>query len=206
MRMERIDSKPFDTPEHPTVSSLLLDGVKQMDPAAWSRLVGIFGPVVYRWCRLSGIREGDAPDVVQEVFASVARGIGTFERQKQQGSFRCWLATITRNRVRDHFRRQAHRETAAGGSEALQRLEQHAESLDSTITPDSANGAVVRQMLESVRAEFEPSTWDAFWKTTIEGYMAAEVAEATGLSTASVYQAKSRVLRRLRQRLQETPD
>jgi RNA polymerase sigma-70 factor, ECF subfamily len=204
--MERFDSQPPDPPEHPTVSSLLLDGAKQMDPVAWSRLVSTFGPVVYRWCRSSGIRESDAPDVVQEVFASVARGIGTFERQKEQGSFRSWLATITRNRVRDHFRRQAQRETAAGGTDALQRLEQHAESLDSTITPESASGAVARQVIESVRAEFEPSTWNAFWETTIEGHSAAEVAEATGLSTASIYQAKSRVLRRLRQRLSEMPD
>jgi RNA polymerase sigma-70 factor, ECF subfamily len=113
--MERFDSQPPDPPEHPTVSSLLLDGAKQMDPVAWSRLVSTFGPVVYRWCRSSGIRDSDAPDVVQEVFASVARGIGTFERQKEQGSFRSWLATITRNRVRDHFRRQSQRETAAGG-------------------------------------------------------------------------------------------
>jgi RNA polymerase sigma-70 factor, ECF subfamily len=201
--MERFDSQPPDPPEHPTVSSLLLGGAKQMDPAAWSRLVSTFGPIVYRWCRSSGIRESDAPDVVQEVFASVARGIGTFERQKEQGSFRSWLATITRNRVRDHFRQQAKSEVAAGGTEALQRLEQHAESLDSTITPESAAGAVARQVLESVRAEFEPSTWNAFWRTTIEGHSAAEVAAATGLSTASIYQAKSRVLRRLRHRLAE---
>ena len=67
----------------------------------------------------------------QEVFASVARGIVKFRRDKDQGSFRSWLATITRNRVRDYFRRHAAREVAAGGTDALRRLEQHAESLDS---------------------------------------------------------------------------
>ena len=204
--MKPFESQPADPPEHPTVSSFLLGGAQRMDPGAWSRLVSTFGPVVYRWCRSSGVPETDAPDVVQEVFVSVARGIGTFERQKEQGSFRSWLATITRNRVRDYFRRQAQREAAAGGTDALQRLEQHAESLDSTIAPESARGAIARQVLERMRAEFEPSTWNAFWKTTIEGHSASEVAAATGLSTASIYQAKSRVLRRLRQRLLEMPD
>jgi RNA polymerase sigma-70 factor, ECF subfamily len=204
--MDRFDSQSTDPPEHPTVSSLLLGGAKQMDPVAWSRLVSTFGPIVYRWCRSSGIRESDAADVVQEVFASVARGIATFERQKEQGSFRSWLATITRNRVRDHFRRHAQREAAAGGTEALQRLEQHAESLDSTITPQSAAAAIARQVLQSVQTEFEPSTWNVFCKTVIEGQSTAEVAAATGLSNASIYQAKSRVLRRLRQRLAEMPD
>ncbi|TWU42153.1 Sigma-70, region 4 [Novipirellula artificiosorum] len=51
--------------------------------------------------------------------------------------------------------------------------------------------------------EFESSTWKAFWLITIEDKSAAEVAERTGLSRASVYQAKSRVLRRLRQRMEE---
>lgn len=192
--------------EHPTVSSLLLGEVQRMDPAAWSRLVDTFGGIVYRWCRTSGVSENDAADVVQDVFASVARGIGGFQRQKAQGSFRSWLATITRNRVRDHFRRQSAQQAPVGGTDAWQALEQHPELLESTICADSAQHAVVRRVFASVQAEFEPATWQAFWLTTVENLAAAEVAQATGLGIASVYQAKSRVLRRLRQRLGELPE
>ena len=60
--------------------------------------------------------------------------------------------------------------------------------------------------MDSVEAEFEPKTWQAFWQTVVEGKSTADAADATGLSTASVYQAKSRVLRRLRARLAEIPD
>jgi RNA polymerase sigma-70 factor, ECF subfamily len=192
-------------PEHPTVSSLLLEGVQRMDPVAWSRLVDSFGEIVYRWCRVSGVSPTDAEDLVQEVFASVARGVGTFERQKAEGSFRSWLATITRNRVRDYFRRQAEREVAAGGTDAQARLEQQADQLESTICPEGMENALVKRLLDAVRVEFEPATWNAFWATAIDGRQASDVAEATGLSVASVYQAKSRVLRRLRQRLSELP-
>lgn len=192
--------------EHPTLSSMLLADVQQMDAAAWSRLVDTFGPIVYRWCRSSGVNPADASDVVQEVFASVARGIPSFRREKDQGSFRSWLATITRNRIRDHFRRRAAREAAAGGTDALRQLEQHADSLDSTICPDNAAKPIVRRVLDGVRAEFEPSTWNAFWMTAVDGKSAADVAEAMGLSIASVYQAKSRILKRLRQRLADVPD
>jgi DNA-directed RNA polymerase specialized sigma24 family protein len=97
-------SEPFSTsksPEIPTLSTSFLGQVQGMDPAGWSRLVMTFAPIVYRWCRRSGIRESDAPDVMQEVFATVARGIVDFERRQEQGSFRAWLATITRSRVRD---------------------------------------------------------------------------------------------------------
>ncbi|QDV46948.1 RNA polymerase sigma factor RpoE [Stieleria neptunia] len=192
-------------PEHPTLSHPFLEGVQQNDPAQWSRLVETFGPIVYRWCRTSGVAESDAPDVVQEIFASVARGICGFERQKESGSFRSWLATITRNRVRDHFRKLAGRQPAEGGTEALRRLQQKADSLDESIDGDSISSPLVRQVLKSVKVEFEPATWDAFWLSTIESQPAALVAETTGLSVASVYQSKSRVLRKLRQRLSELP-
>ncbi|TWT83086.1 RNA polymerase sigma factor CnrH [Planctomycetes bacterium CA13] len=173
-----------------------------MDPDAWSRLATTFGPIVYKWCRVSNVPMSDAADVVQDVFASVARGISDFERQKQEGSFRSWLATITRNRTADYFRRAAKAQAAIGGTDAMLAMQRHAESLESTISEASVEAAISHQLLQQVRAEFETATWDAFWLTTIEEKSASEAAEITGLSRASVYQAKSRILRRLRQRLE----
>jgi RNA polymerase sigma-70 factor (ECF subfamily) len=182
-----------------------LEGVKQFDPTQWSRLVETFGPIVYRWCRTSGVADGDAPDIVQEVFSSVARGIGSFQPQKGSGSFRSWLATITRNRIRDHFRKVNGQAKAEGGTEALERLHQKADWLDESIDGGSISSPLVRQVLKSVEAEFETTTWQAFWMTTIENKPASFVAESTGLSLASVYQSKSRVLSKLRKRLAELP-
>ena len=203
--MESADDKSAGLPEHPTLSSMLLTNVQQMDPAGWSRLVKTFGPIVYRWCRTSGVSESDAPDLVQDVFASVARGIGSFQRKKSAGSFRSWLATITRNRVRDYFRRQAKVQQAEGGTAALNRLQQQPDGLESSICADSIDSPLVRGVLDSVRTEFEQVTWQAFWLTTVEGKQAADVAATVGISQASVYQAKSRVLRRLRERMSEIP-
>jgi RNA polymerase sigma-70 factor, ECF subfamily len=191
--------------EQPTLSSQLLFAVQRMDPAGWSRLVTTFGPIVYRWCRTSGVREADAPDVVQEVFAAVARSVPKFEREKSQGSFRSWLATITRNKVRDYFRSQALRPNAEGGTHALVELHLVPEDLDSTICAESAKIPLIRTVLQQVEAEFEEATWKAFWMATIDGEKAADVAAKLGTSTASVYQSKSRVLRRLRERLAEIP-
>jgi RNA polymerase sigma-70 factor, ECF subfamily len=191
--------------EHPTLSSQFLLGVQRMEPALWSRLVTTFGPIVYRWCRTSGVRDADAPDVVQDVFAAVARGIVSFERERSQGSFRSWLATITRNKVRDYFRALSKRPIGEGGSEAWGQLQNIPQDLDSTICADNATQPLIREVLAQVEAEFEKMTWKAFWLTTVEGANAKDVAGQLGISTASVYQAKSRVLRRLRQRLAELP-
>ncbi len=189
-------------PEHPTLSSMLLAQVQQMDSQGWDRLVQIFGPIIYRWCRTAGIDNSEAPDIVQEVFASLVRGIPDFRRLKETGSFRCWLATITRNCIRDHFRKQT-LEQAAGGTAGLTRLQQQAELHESTTFTDNIRSPALRRVLDAVQAEFEVLTWDAFWMTVVDGCPPLEVADLTGMSPASVYQAKSRVLRRLRQRLKE---
>ncbi len=192
-------------PEHPTLSTNWLAGAQKMDADAWHRLVGVFGPIVYRWCRASSVPASDAADVVQEVFATVARGISDFERQKSAGSFRSWLAIITRSRTADYFRRAAKHQAAAGGTEAMLAMQRYAEAVDSTITHANLQSTISQQVLAQAKAEFEPSTWDAFWQTTIDGKSASEVAQLTGLSRASVYQAKSRILRNLRQRMVGLP-
>ena len=107
--------------------------------------------------------------------------VGSFQRQKTEGSFRSWLATITRNKVRDHFRDQAKHEAAAGGTAAWQRLQEQPEELDSTICPESARSAVNRRVLESLRNEFEATTWSAFWMTAVDGKPAAEVSAVLAL-------------------------
>ena len=207
-------SNSANLPQHPTLSSILLDGARQMDPSSWARLVTTFGPVVYGWCRAAGISESDAPDIVQDVFVTVARGIPSFQRQKPAGSFRSWLATITRSRLTDFLRKQSREPRAAGGSDALESQRQWvdpaaddiASTVDSAVDVGAAKHAVEQQMLRDIAAEFENKTWQAFWLTTVDAKTAAEAARATGISVASVYQAKSRVLRRLRQRLAELPE
>ncbi len=60
---------------------------------------------------------------------------------------------------------------------------------------------VVRETLNSVKADFKETTWNAFWRVTVDNRSVAIVAEELSISVDSVYQAKSRVLRRLRQEL-----
>ncbi|MGI9516549.1 MAG: RNA polymerase sigma factor [Pirellulaceae bacterium] len=191
---------------HPSLSTALLARVQQMEPDAWNRLVETFGPIVYQWARTSGLNADDAADVVQDVFAKVAKGIVSFERQKQHGSFRSWLATITRNRIRDFFRRdQVKHPSPAGGTEALQQMQNVPDPLQDSISELDIDRRLPARVLELVQSEIEPRTWQAFWLTTVEARTARDVAEQLEMQLASVYQAKSRVLRRLRQRLDELP-
>src|SRR5262245_45750855 len=96
-------------------SPSLLDRARGNDADAWRRLVELYSPLVYHWCRRSGFTSHDAADVLQDVFQSVFRALPNFQRGKS-GAFRAWLWTITRNKIRNAVRKKV--PDAAGGSTA----------------------------------------------------------------------------------------
>ncbi len=192
-----------------SVSSTLLDQLRSGRPEAWERLVRLYSPVVYRWCRRSGLAAEDAADVLQEVLSAVMLHLPDFHRDGPQDSFSGWLATIARNKVRDLYRRRHGKAAAQGGSTAQRRMAevpQPSEPSEDCIRPDAESAAwLSRGVLETIRAEFESQTWEAFWRTTVEGRPPAHVARDLEMSVPAVYMAKSRVLRRLRQVMGELP-
>jgi RNA polymerase sigma-70 factor (ECF subfamily) len=58
---------------------------------------------------------------------------------------------------------------------------------------------VLRCLLDLVEQEFEPKTFRAFRRLTLDGATGAEVAAELGLSVGAVYVAKTRVMRRIRE-------
>ncbi|HUY31871.1 MAG TPA: sigma-70 family RNA polymerase sigma factor [Pirellulales bacterium] len=93
---------PFTAASEATSTSLL-ERVKTHDALAWRRLLALYGPLVYHWARQKRLQDQDASDIVQEVFRNVATHIGSFRRDREGDSFRGWLWTITRNKIRDQI-------------------------------------------------------------------------------------------------------
>ena len=190
-----------------SISTTLLIRLRDQQPEAWERLMRVFGPLAYQWCRRAGLSPPDAADATQEIFRSVATGLPRFRRDRPGDTFRGWLATIAQNRIRDHFRRQAGRPAAPGGTgfhELLQNVPDPGESSFDAGPEGSAEmerRGVMRRTLDCVRAEFETTTWTAFWRTTVDGASPIDVAAELGASLNAVYKAKGRVLRRLRDEL-----
>jgi len=185
-----------------STSTSLLERVKAQDAEAWQRFTRIYSPLVYFWCRRFGLAAEDARDVIQEVFRAVYSSVGRFRSDRPGDTFRGWLWTITRNKIRDHARgRQGHAE-AEGGTEAQRKLQEIPDTPpDDSGSPDSSTFCIAHRALELMKVDFEERTWQAFWQTSVEDRPPAEVAKAMGMSVDAVYQAKSRVLGRLRQEL-----
>ncbi|MCE9529786.1 MAG: sigma-70 family RNA polymerase sigma factor [Planctomycetes bacterium] len=161
----------------------------------------LYSPLIYYWCRKCGLSETDAADIGQEVFSSVARGIGKYRHDQVGASFRGWLRTITVNKVRDWCRRRPPG-IDAGGADLLAQLP----SIVDGEQKDSGDGKVVddelillRQAVEMVLSEFHEETRKAFLRVVVDQMSPAEVAEELGISVNSVYLAKSRVRRRLKE-------
>jgi RNA polymerase sigma-70 factor (ECF subfamily) len=187
-----------------STSSSLLERVKARDPNAWRRMCDLYGPYIYRWCRRAGVQQADAADIAQEVFRTVAAKIADFQSGRP-GGLRAWLQVITRNKIGDHLRRRQSQAQGQGGTAAQDQLNEIAESPDSVSAADmdAQDNLLPHRALSLVRGEFADRTWRAFWLVLAEERSPAEVAQQLGMTLAAVYMAKSRVLCRLRQELDE---
>lgn len=192
-----------------STSTSLLERVKAQDTEAWQRLVKLYGPLVYGWCRQSHLQAEDAADVFQEVFAALASHVAEFRRDRPGDSFRAWLATIVRNKIRDHFRRRRGKAQAQGGTDAQQRLAEIPEELPASLvsgSPSDQESFLEHRAMELARAGVEDRTWHAFWRVTVGGQSPAEVAEGLGMNVRAVYEAKYRVMRIIRRELADLAD
>ncbi|MDA1050669.1 MAG: sigma-70 family RNA polymerase sigma factor [Planctomycetota bacterium] len=196
-------ANPSDASSHAT-SPTLVGRVQANEAAAWQRLVDLYGPLIYSWAGRGGLADEDAADVMQEVFAAVAKAIRRFD-PAARGRFRGWLWTITRNKIRDHHRRLVDEPEGRGGDTALRELSELPDQWDDDASDATRHEvrALYHRAVEIIRKDFEPNTWQAFWFSVVEEQSTDEIARQLGLSANSVRQAKSRVLRRLRAELGE---
>jgi len=51
---------------------------------------------------------------------------------------------------------------------------------------------------ESVKSQFQESTWRAFWLTTVDGESIESTSKLLGISVGAIYVARSRVLARIK--------
>ena len=72
-------------------------------------------------------------------------------------------------------------------------------------TDDILLDDLLRQALATIRDEFRPHTWRAFWEVVVNGRAPSDVAADLDMQPGAVRVAKSRVLLRLRQELGELP-
>jgi RNA polymerase sigma factor (sigma-70 family) len=103
----------------------LVHRCRQGDVAAWEALVERFSRYVYAIVHAFRLREHDAEDVFQDVFAKAFEHLG---RLRDDAAVRPWLAQLTRNACIDRLRTSPREETAevedAAFDEAIAQLDE----------------------------------------------------------------------------------
>ena len=201
--MDRHKTGQFAKSFMSATSMTLIGKAQDRDEQACNDLCTLYLPNVRFWCGKYGVAKSDIEDVTQEVFRLVFRGIDRFEKSETQGSFRAWIWTVTRNRIRDYFKSASHRMVASGGTEGHIQMNQIPESPPSPDDSDfNENQSLTHQALGIVKNEVKEITFNAFWRSTVDNVAPHVVADELGISLDSVYQAKSRVLKRMRELLE----
>jgi RNA polymerase sigma-70 factor (ECF subfamily) len=172
---------------------------RPVDQTAWQEFVTQYGPRIYHWCRRGHLQDADAHDVTQQVLLRLASRLTTF-RYDPTRNFHAWLHTLTQNARSDFLSDRRRFGQGAGGGHtphALAALEARADLLHHL--GEVFDLELLESAMAHVSARLEPDTWEAFRLTAVEGVRPEEAALLLRKRTATVYVARSKVLRLLRE-------
>ncbi|MFN3191327.1 MAG: sigma-70 family RNA polymerase sigma factor [Aureliella sp.] len=182
-----------------TRESLIVRVKDPRDRDAWDQFVSIYRPVIYRMARSRGIQDADAQDLAQRVLVSISQAIPAWE-PRDGIRFRHWLAKVAKNAAMNALSRKP-QDLGRGGSEHLLYLKEvEGEPNDGSYEIEMQR-QMFRRAARIVRKRADDTTWLAFSLTMIEGISCEAAAAQLGLSPGSVYAARSRIVRRLREQV-----
>jgi len=181
-----------------THASLLERLRAEHDGPAWDEFCQRYGQLIVGFARRQGLQAADCDDVLQDVLAALTRALPAFRYDASKGKFRGYLKTVTLHVIQR--RRQKEAPSGPGG-----------EPMPASLGADDGDPAAsaawetewrqhhLRIAMQTIEREFAKADRDAFALYAIAGSDAAATASGLGLSVDQVYQAKSRILRRLRE-------
>jgi len=183
---------------HTTLLARLAD---RDDQTAWREFAERYGELIRGVARRHNLQAADCEDVLQEVLIGLSRLMPGFRYDPARGRFRTFLRTLVLRAIYRRFRQK--------GDQPPQSYDEA--GADAVVEDPSLEQAWeqewqqyhVRRAMQVIVAEFGPADRAAFDAYVVEGGDARQTADALGLSVDSVYQAKSRILRRLTQLVEE---
>jgi RNA polymerase sigma-70 factor (ECF subfamily) len=187
-----------------TRDSLLVQVRSAENRQAWNEFVSMYRPVIYRLARHKGLQDADAQDLIQQVFMAVASSISRWERNHESVRFRNWLGRVARNAIINALARQP-RDRGAGSSSVQMLLADHpnTSSADEIQLNQEYRREIFARAAREVQGCIAAETWRAFEATVVQGQSIVEVAAELGKPVGSIYAARSRVMRQLREAVRE---
>ena len=182
-----------------TRSSVLKAVADTENTAAWNRLFDLYAGFVFSMARHKGLKPEDADDIVQVVFADLARNLPTFKYDRKKGRFRSYLTGLVNWRVMDRLKaskRDAELKAnfweeakAAGGDDDFSEREWQA--------------AAMEEALRRMKPSVSPEHYAAFVASAVEGQDTDVVTKLYGISRDTLYQIRKRLTAKLQEKATE---
>ncbi len=176
----------------PTTHATLLQRLRSgNDQVAWRDFADRYGLLIRNVARRHGLQDADCDEIVQDVLISLARAMPAFRYDPARGRFRGYLKTVVVHSVFQRLRQkrsEASIETIAGTAD---------DAGAEQVWDDEWRQYHLRLAMHTIRHEFNDSDCAAFDRYAVRGEDAKATADMLGMTLDQVYQAKSRILKRL---------
>jgi len=182
----------YQTATHTTLLERVSAG---NDPVAWGEFCDRYGQLIRLFCIRRALQAADVDDVQQDVLLALSKAMPGFRYDPEKGKFRGYLKTIVIHAIyKKQFQNRGVRDLSAV-DEATR-----AGAADANVENDweaQWRQYHVRQAMTTIENEFNATDVDAFERYGLLGHDPARVAADLSLGVDSVYQAKSRIMKRL---------
>lgn len=179
-----------------TRSSVLKAVADTGNEAAWTRFFDLYAGFVFAVARSKGLSAEDADDVVQNVFADLARKLPTFEYDRRKGRFRSYLLELVNWRIFDRLKagkRKAELETAY-----YDEKKKTAAADAAAVAEREWQTAALNEALRRLQAEVDENHFAAFVESAVEGIDTETVVKLHGISRDNLYQIRARLTAKLK--------
>ncbi len=175
-----------------THSTLLARLADIHDSAAWTEFHDRYHELVRVFCRVRGLQAADADDVLQDVMLSLSKAMPGFRYDPAKGKFRSYLKTVVMHAIsKKACQNSGAQRLSDVGSQALPKDDEEAQ------WEAQWRQYHLRRALRIVETEYSHLDRQAFERYAMAGEEVKSVAEALGMSVDAIYQAKSRIARRI---------
>ena len=180
--------------------STLLHRLKDwQDHPSWQDFFDTYWKLIYGIAIKSGLSNAEAEDVVQETMISVVKHMPAFEYDRATGSFKAWLLTMTRWRIKDQLRKRSRLSL----HHSLDRTDADNRATDQLVDPNSAsldnlwNAEWEKTLLEAainkVKRRLDPEKYQIFDFYVNKEWPPAKISARLKIPISQVYLAKHRV-------------
>jgi RNA polymerase sigma-70 factor (ECF subfamily) len=166
------------------------------DAGAWREFSDRYAELIRSFARRRGVNPADSDDVLQDVLMALTKSMPGFRYDPAKGKFRSYLKTVTLHAILRRSRQGPGEMPLLSSDGSVSRA---VEDETEEVWEAEWRQYHLRMAMKVVAMEFNEADIAAFERYAINGEPVAAVSEALSMSVDRVYQAKSRVLKRLGQ-------